>query len=102
MAAPVLFCTNAYLLLAIPRPPPQVEQLLLGYVQPCFASPYGHLRAKACWVAGMYCDTEFAGEGKGKGPKYGSLLQAVMRCLGDSELPVQVRGGAGASDLHRE
>lgn len=67
-----------------------MEQLLFGYVQPCFASPYPHLRAKACWLAGMYSDTEFAGEGKGKGSRFCSLLQHVMNCLGDSELPVQV------------
>ena len=34
----------------------QLEPMLAQYVQPLFASHYGHLRAKAAWVAGLFAD----------------------------------------------
>eukprot|EP00951_Prasinocladus_malaysianus_P037567 scaffold404857_cov51-Prasinocladus_malaysianus.AAC.1 len=36
-----------------------LESMLVQYVLPVFRSPYGHLRAKACWVSGMYCGIAF-------------------------------------------
>ena len=30
--------------------------MLAQYVQPLFASPYGHLRAKAAWTSGLFAD----------------------------------------------
>ena len=38
--------------------------MLLQHVVPLFASPYGHLRAKACWLAGIFADIEFS-DGQG-------------------------------------
>jgi hypothetical protein len=72
----------------------QVEAMMLTYVAPCFESPYGHLRAKACWVAKEFCDFEFSGGGgeAGRGPQFAALLEAVMRRLSDPDLPVRVEG----------
>jgi hypothetical protein len=62
----------------------QLETMLQQFVAPCFSSPYGHLRAKACWVAGNYTSIDWANKAL-----YGQLLQAVMACLNDADLPVQ-------------
>ena len=34
--------------------------MLAQYVQPLFLSPYGHLRAKAAWIAGNFADIKCA------------------------------------------
>ena len=65
----------------------QLEGLLLNNVMPCFDSPYGYLRAKACWVAGQYADIEFQA-GAGQGPAFGSLFQKVVNAFQDPDLPV--------------
>jgi len=67
----------------------QVEAMLLQFVAPCFDSPHGHLRAKACWVAKEFSDFEFSG-GAGRGPQFCGLFERVMRALNDSDLPVRV------------
>jgi len=67
----------------------QLGSLLLNLVVPCFGSRYGHLRAKAAWVAGMYCDVEFP-DGQGAGPSYQAIFSKVVGLLGDGELPVRV------------
>jgi hypothetical protein len=66
--------------------------MLLQFVAPCFESPYGHLRAKACWVAKEFSDFPFSGGAgsSGCGPQFCGLFERVMRALGDSELPVRV------------
>lgn len=69
----------------------QVEAMLLTFVAPCFQSPHGHLRAKACWVANEFCDFTYSGcETSGAGPQFCGLFECVMRALGDAELPVRV------------
>ena len=65
----------------------QLEGLLLNNVMPCFDSPYGHLRAKACWVAGQYADIDFR-EGSGQGHTFNSLFQKVVNAFQDPDLPV--------------
>lgn len=65
----------------------QLEGLLLNNVMPSFDSPYGYLRAKACWVAGQYADIEFQA-GAGQGPAFGSLFQKVVNAFQDPDLPV--------------
>ena len=50
--------------------------MLLNCVVPCFKSQWGHLRAKAAWLTGVYSDTEFP-EGRGQGATYSLLLQHV-------------------------
>ncbi|PSC72993.1 importin beta-like SAD2 [Micractinium conductrix] len=67
----------------------QLEPMLLQHVVPLFDSPHGHLRAKACWLAGHYADIEF-GDGQGKGPTFSALLQRVVAAIGDPELPVRI------------
>ena len=71
----------------------QLEGLLLANVMPCFDSPYGHLRAKACWVAGQYADIDFA-EGTGQGQAFTSLFNKVVNACQDPDLPVRC-------DLHQ-
>lgn len=39
---------------------PSLEPMLVQHVIPCFRSSYGHLREKACWVAGCFADIEFS------------------------------------------
>lgn len=64
----------------------QVEQLITSYVFPEFQSPYGHLRARACWVLHYFSDIKL------KSPQ---TLADIMRLtsealLKDTELPVKV------------
>uniref|UniRef100_A0A182VLJ7 Importin N-terminal domain-containing protein n=1 Tax=Anopheles merus TaxID=30066 RepID=A0A182VLJ7_ANOME len=64
----------------------QVEQLLMQYVFPEFASPHGHLRARACWVMHYFSDIKL------KNPQ---VLEQIMRYLSnalltDKDLPVKV------------
>lgn len=54
----------------------QVGALLMNLVAPCLSSPYGHLRAKAAWVAGVYSDVAFP-DGQGTGASYNMLFQKV-------------------------
>ena len=65
----------------------QLENMLVQHILPEFANPRGHLRAKACWVAGMYADIEFADS-----RHFTALMQCVIERLGDPELPVKVDG----------
>ena len=55
--------------------------MMVSYVMPCFASPLGHLRSKAVWVAGVFCDTAFP-DGTNQGPTYMAFFQRVRRGLG--------------------
>ena len=75
----------------------QLERMLVEYVEPAFRSPHGHLRAKACWVAGTYADIQFEG-GAGKGRTFQLLMRHVIQALQDPELPV--RALAGLDRLH--
>ena len=67
----------------------QLEPMLQQYVIPLFSAPHGHLRAKGCWLAGLYADTFFA-EGQGKGATFSAMLQCNIAALTDPELPVRV------------
>ncbi|KAG2439798.1 hypothetical protein HYH02_010433 [Chlamydomonas schloesseri] len=67
----------------------QLGPIMATYVMPCFASRHGHLRSKAVWVSGVFCDTAFP-DGTNRGPTYMAFFEAVVRCLGDPELPVRV------------
>lgn len=64
----------------------QMEQLLAQFVFPEFASPHGHLRARACWVLQHFCNIKFNEENV--------LAEAInltqRSLLSDSELPVKV------------
>mmetsp|Transcript_35700 Transcript_35700/g.79404 ORF Transcript_35700/g.79404 Transcript_35700/m.79404 type:complete len:941 (+) Transcript_35700:266-3088(+) len=78
----------------------QLGPMLLNFVVPCFKSPYGHLRAKACWACGLYCTAEF-GEGKTQ-ESYALLLQQVLACLNDPELPVRVDAAVAVKNFVEE
>jgi hypothetical protein len=69
-----------------------VEAMLVQFVAPCFDSPHGHLRAKACWVAKEFADFPFSGGAgdAGRGPQFCGLFERIMRALGDPDLPVRV------------
>jgi len=65
-----------------------MEVVLVQYVFKEFMSTEGFLRARACWVVQQFSLIEF---------KDASVLSAtidhILRCLTDSELPVQVEAG---------
>jgi hypothetical protein len=95
----------------------QIEPLLRNVVLPLFASPRGHLRARACWVAGQFADAQLSQDAaspsspdaaaaasssssstsgaspalkRGTGPVFDALFDAVIASLGDAELPVRI------------
>ena len=59
-----------------------LEELLRNHVLPEFQSPVGYLRARACWVYSQFSNIKF------RLPD--SLLDCVVTCLQDGELPVRV------------
>ena len=65
---------------------PQIPSLFQTYIIPTFASPYGHVRAKACWVS-----SEFAAALHDASMEtFMQLFQHIQALLNDAELPVQV------------
>ena len=62
-----------------------VEELLQQCVLPCFQSQYGHLRSRACWVAGRFSSTKFK-DGRGSGATFKSLLEAVVLSMKNTEV----------------
>jgi hypothetical protein len=52
----------------------QLAPMLVTYVMPAFASSHGHLRSKAVWVAGIFCDTPFP-DGTHQGPTYMRFME---------------------------
>ena len=64
----------------------QMDQVLAQFVFPEFSSPFGHLRARACWVLHYFCNVKFKEESV--------LAEAVnltqRALLTDTELPVKV------------
>ena len=68
---------------------PETSRCVQVHVAPAFHSPYGHVRAKACWVAGSYAGIKFAG-GRGQGPVFERLFALVLDALHDPELPVRL------------
>lgn len=56
----------------------QLGGMMATAVMPCFASPYGHLRSKAVWVAGVFCGITFP-DGQGQGGTFLTFLQQVSR-----------------------
>lgn len=65
----------------------QLEALLSSHVLPTFASPHGHLRAKAAWLAKEFADIQFSEGGSGAGPLFNTLLQQVINSLHDRWAP---------------
>ncbi|KVH96384.1 Armadillo-like helical [Cynara cardunculus var. scolymus] len=63
----------------------ELEPMLVQHVFPEFASPVGHLRAKAAWVAGQYAHINFSDPNN-----FRKALQSVVAGMRDLELPVRV------------
>ncbi|KAI3813925.1 hypothetical protein L1987_18660 [Smallanthus sonchifolius] len=63
----------------------ELEPMLVQHVFPEFASPVGHLRAKAAWVAGQYAHINFSDPNN-----FRKALQCVVAGMRDPELPVRV------------
>lgn len=64
----------------------QIEQMLTAYVFPEFASPHGHMRARACWVLQAFADIEFKAR-----PILGEIIRLSSNALlADTDLPVKV------------
>ena len=67
----------------------QLEPMLAQCVLPLFKSPYGFVRAKACWVAGLFADIGFR-DGQSPTGTFVQLFQEVFHLLRDPELPVSL------------
>ncbi|XP_035547544.1 importin beta-like SAD2 isoform X2 [Juglans regia] len=63
----------------------QLERMLVQHVFPEFSSPFGHLRAKAAWVAGQYAHINFSDQNN-----FRKALHSVVSGMRDPELPVRV------------
>lgn len=61
--------------------------MLQQFVLPAFGSEYGHLRAKACWMAGQFADVKFK-DGTGRGVTFNTLFSFTVKALQDPDLPV--------------
>lgn len=62
--------------------------MLQQFVIPLFESKIGHLRAKACWMAGQFAGIDFK-EGSGCGQTFNTLFSKTVAALQDPELPVR-------------
>eukprot|EP00898_Chlorokybus_atmophyticus_P004844 jgi/Chlat1/5360/Chrsp35S05283 len=63
----------------------QLEAMIVQHVLPEFENPLGHMRSKACWMAGNFADIKFT-----DARNFSALLHRVMACLHDPDLPVRV------------
>ncbi|XP_042430616.1 importin beta-like SAD2 isoform X1 [Zingiber officinale] len=63
----------------------ELECMLVQHVLPEFASPIGHLRAKAAWVAGQYANIIFSDQNN-----FRRAFHSVVSGMRDPELPVRV------------
>ncbi|XP_074569121.1 importin beta-like SAD2 [Curcuma longa] len=63
----------------------ELERMLVQHVLPEFASPIGHLRAKAGWVAGQYANISFSDQNN-----FRIAFHSVVSGMRDPELPVRV------------
>jgi len=71
-----------------------MESVLSTHVFPEFQSPYGFLRARACWVVQQFAIIEFKSANV-----LGQTLHHVLQCLTDKDLPVQVEAGIAIRQL---
>ena len=75
----------------------QLDDMLLMYVLPDLKSSFPFLRARACWVVQTFSFVTF------KNPEHFKYaLEAVIHCIRDSELPVQVHAAMALQDLIAE
>jgi len=74
-----------------------LEGVLLNNVVPEFKSSNGFLRARACWVVQQFSIIDFQDMNALQ-----QILQSVLQCLYDTELPVQVEAGIAIRQLLEE
>ena len=76
------------------RKNPKYSSMIPGisqtYVLPLFASPFGHLRSKACWISSEFAEILYSSGDKEKNEIFIQLFERIQACLGDPDLPVQV------------
>ncbi|CAN6662639.1 nonsense-mediated mRNA decay protein 5 [Trichomonascus vanleenenianus] len=72
----------------------QMETFMVQYVFPDFGSPFGFLRARACEFLNRYAEIQFSSP-----ETISHAYQAVMTCLGDEHLPVQVEAAMALQPL---
>ena len=86
----------------------QVPALVARVILPLFASPHGHLRAKAAWAGSRFADAPLAAGGPpdaahppcaGAGPTFDALFAATAGALADPNLPVRVEAAAALRAL---
>ncbi|CAN8285361.1 unnamed protein product [Cochlearia groenlandica] len=63
----------------------ELERMLVQHIFPEFNSPFGHLRAKAAWVAGQYAYINFSDQNNSR-----KALHSVVSGMRDPDLPVRV------------
>ena len=71
-----------------------MESVMTVYVFPEFASPFGFMRARVCWMMQQYCWVKFANEAVLQ-----SAVQEVLKCLRDPDFPVQATAAASLRNL---
>ena len=64
----------------------QIPSLFQTYILPIFASPYGHVRSKACWISSEFADVihELSPD------LFMQLFLSIQVLMNDAELPVKV------------
>ncbi|XP_019855725.1 PREDICTED: importin-7-like [Amphimedon queenslandica] len=73
----------------------QLEPMLVAHVFPEFSSPFGYMRARACWMIQYFSEISFTEESH---LQY--ALQQVLSCLTqDQELPVKVEAAVALQSL---
>jgi len=91
----------------------QVPALVARVILPLFASPHGHLRAKAAWAGSTLADAPLGGGGGGRaddppsaaaalpgtGPTFDALFAATAAALADRDLPVRVDAATALRSL---
>lgn len=73
----------------------QLDQLFIKYVFPEFASPRGHMRARACWVLHYFSEFSF----KQEAVLAEAVRLTVTALLQDKELPVKVEAAVALQSL---
>lgn len=73
----------------------QMEKMLVMYIFPQFDSPFGHMRARACWVICKFGEVKFQQEQN----VVEALRLATNALLNDKELPVQVEAAIAIQEF---
>jgi hypothetical protein len=72
----------------VPEYKSNLEVMLLVHVFPEFSSPFGFLRARACWIFAQFYRVKFT-----NGENFQGAVQKVLSMMHDPDLPVRVQAG---------